>query len=121
MEDSMQTLTVAYSLLALVLGVVIGWLLYKSRSIRELQEMVDERVAQLRARTIEETKSEIRRTLTSDLEDKVREELKEKLKADVEEEVQRTARKLGSDAETKAQERIRAAEKEAKELLSAAR
>lgn len=121
MEDSMQTLTVAYSLLALVLGVVIGWLLYKSRSIRELQEMVDERVAQLRARTIEETKSEIQRTLTSDLEDKVREELKEKLKADVEEEVQRTARKLESEAETKAQERIRAAEKEAKELLSAAK
>lgn len=121
MQESMQAITIAYSLLALVLGVAIGWLLYKSRSMREMQELVEMKLAALRERAVEDASRDVQKQLRFELEDPIREELKTKLRAEIEEEVRIEARKLAAEAEVKAQEHLKEAEKESRTMIAEAK
>lgn len=116
MQESMQAI-----MLALVLGVAIGWLLYKSRAMREMQELVETKLAALRERAVEDASRDVQKQLRFELEDPIREELKTKLRAEIEEEVRIEARKLTAEAEVKAQEHLKDAEKEARALIAEAK
>jgi ribonuclease Y len=111
-----QGMGIAYLLVGLVVGVAAGVLYMIARNAKTLNELVSDGVQKIRDRTIADTKTEIKNTLTLELEPIVREDLGKKLSTEVRQEAEKAAKRVIEDAEDKAANRVKDAELEAKNV-----
>lgn len=114
-------LGIAYVLLGLVLGFVMGGMLIWSRNTRRLHELVSDEVQKIRERTISDTQTEVRSSLRLELEPVVRGELAERFLKETREDAEKMARRLIEEAEGKVATAVKEAEIEAKNILLVAR
>jgi ribonuclease Y len=116
-----EGLGMAYLLLGMVMGVLMGWLLASNRAVKAADERVEEKLADLRESTERETRARVERVVRDEAMHEVREELRQKYDEEIRHEVEREAKRIREDAEADAASTLKNAEIEAKEIVLAAR
>ncbi len=116
-----EGLGMAYLLLGMVMGVLMGWLLASNRAVKAADERVEEKLADLRESTERETRARVERVVRDEAMHEVREELRQKYDEEIRHEVEREAKRIREDAEADAATTLKNAEIEAKEIVLAAR
>ena len=112
---------VAYALLALIGGFIMGYLLAGNRALRESDDRVEEKLKELRATTREDARAHTERVVRNEQTEVIRDELREKFDKEIRDEAERDARRVVQSAEDEAAKIIKDAEIEAKESAMAAR
>jgi ribonuclease Y len=121
METVQEGLGMAYLLLGMVMGVLMGWLLAGNRAVKAADARVDEKLADLRETTEKETRARVERVVRDEITHSVRDELREKYEDEIRQEAERESRHLLDDAQAEAGGIVKDAEIEAKEIILAAR
>ncbi len=111
----------AFLLLGLVMGVLIGGLLMANRATRTIQEQVGEKIDEMKADVASETRSRVEREVRDELTESVTAELEARFEKEIRDEAERKARRITEDAEADAKSRLKEADIQAKEAVMAAR
>lgn len=117
----MEELGIAYVLLGLSVGFLLGYLFLRARATEEMAGKVRDRVAEIKDQAVEEIEGRVHRELREELEEPVRKELEERIADPIKEKAQREAKKTVDAAEDDARKVVKDAEAEADEIVKKAR
>lgn len=111
----------AFLLLGIVMGSLIGGLIMANRANKRVAEGVTRRVAEIKTDVESETRSRVEREVRQELSERVRGELTSRFEKQIREEAERDARRVSEDAEAKSKAKLKEADIEAKEIVISAR